>query len=177
MEPTVDPPPEIENGRRNEQDEQQRCNKKAKVVDEIENTESMKLKRVAEIVDEIENSESMELKRLAEIVLVLSMMATIRGGKKPSDVEVELMREARSKLAVLCLRIAPKDIVAGEAIGSVIQDIGLNVKGEDQRLGFRTTPKMSIAERYSFAKTKVFVLIIFISVNFNFCNSYDFLNY
>ncbi|KAK2422027.1 RING/FYVE/PHD zinc finger superfamily protein [Trifolium repens] len=155
MEPTADPPPEIENGRRNEQDEQQRCNKKAKVVDEIENTESMKLKRVAEIVDEIENSESMELKLAAEIVLVLSTMATIRGGKKPSDVEVELMREARSKLAVLCLRIAPKDIVAGEAIGSVIQDIGLNVKGEDQRLGFRTTPKMSIAERYSFAKTKM----------------------
>ncbi|PNY09655.1 PHD finger protein, partial [Trifolium pratense] len=133
MEPTTDPPPEIENGGR---EEQQRCNKKAKV-------------------DVIENSESVELKRVAEIVLVLSTMATMRGGKKPSDAEVELMREARNKLAVLCQGIAPKDIVAGEAIGSVIQDLGLNVKVEDQRLGFRSTPKMSIAERYSFAKTKM----------------------
>jgi hypothetical protein len=157
MEPTTDPPPEIKNGRREEQEEQQRCNKKAKV-------------------DVIENSESVELKRVAEIVLVLSTMATMRGGKKPTDVEIELMREARSKLAVLCQGIAPKDIVAVEAIGSVIQDLGLNVKVEEQRLGFRTTPKMSIAERYSSAKLKVFIISIFISVNSNFCNS-NFLNY
>jgi len=95
-----------------------------------------------------------ELKRVAEIVLVLSTMATVRAGRKPSDAEVELMREARAKLAGLCQGLAPKDIVAREAIGTVIEDLGLNSKLKDQRLGFRT-PKMSIAERYSHAKWKV----------------------
>ncbi|KAH1263770.1 PHD finger protein [Glycine max] len=98
--------------------------------------------------------EGAELKRVAEIVLVLSTMATVRAGRKPSDAEVELMREARAKLASLCEGLAPKDIVAGEAIGTVIEDLGLNSKLKDQRLGFRT-PKMSIAERYSHAKWKM----------------------
>ncbi|XP_027940344.1 uncharacterized protein LOC114194370 [Vigna unguiculata] len=95
-----------------------------------------------------------ELKRVAEIVLVLSTMATVRAGRKPSDAEVELMREARAKLAGLCQGLAPKDIVAREAIGTVIEDLGLHSKLKDQRLGFRT-PKMSIAERYSHAKWKM----------------------
>ncbi|KAK7276893.1 hypothetical protein RIF29_18040 [Crotalaria pallida] len=96
-----------------------------------------------------------EFKRVAEIVLVLSTMATMRGGKKPpTDVEVELMREARVKLAELCGGLAPKDVVAREAIGTVIEDLGLNGKIKDQRLGFRT-PKLSIAERYSNAKCKL----------------------
>lgn len=131
-EPTLDPPPEIENGEGEQQEE--RLSKKAKV-------------------EEKENSEA-ELKRVAEIVLVLSTMATMRSGKKPTDVEVELMREARTKLAVLCQGIAPKNIVGGEAIGSVIDDLGLNAKVVDQRLGFRV-PKMSIAEKYLFAKSKM----------------------
>ncbi|KAG4382152.1 hypothetical protein GLYMA_14G018000v4 [Glycine max] len=95
-----------------------------------------------------------EFKRVAEIVLVLSTMATVRAGRKPSDAEVELMREARAKLASLCEGLAPKDIVTREAIGTVIEDLGLNFKLKDQRLGFRT-PKMSIAERYSHAKWKM----------------------
>ncbi|XP_057726372.1 flocculation protein FLO11-like isoform X1 [Arachis stenosperma] len=95
-----------------------------------------------------------ELKRVAEIVLVLSTMATMRAGRKPTDVEVELMREARSKLAELCVGLAPKDIVGREAIGTVIEDLGLNGRVRDQRLGFRT-PKMSIAERYTHAKWKM----------------------
>ncbi|XP_061345442.1 uncharacterized protein LOC133291238 isoform X2 [Gastrolobium bilobum] len=99
-------------------------------------------------------SDGGELKRVAEIVLVLSTMATVRGGRKPTDVEVELMREARTKLAELCQGLAPKDIVAREAIGTVIEDLGLNAKIKDQRLGFRT-PKMSVAERYSHAKWKM----------------------
>ena len=144
LEPTLDPPPEIENGGGEQQEE--RLSKKAKV--------------------EEENSEA-ELKRVAEIVLVLSTMATMRSGKKPTDVEVELMREARTKLAVLCQGIAPKDIVGGEAIGSVIEDLGLSAKTVDQRLGFRV-PKMSIAEKYLFAKSKVFNLLILNSIDFNF---------
>ncbi|KAE9606373.1 hypothetical protein Lal_00013614 [Lupinus albus] len=95
-----------------------------------------------------------ELKRVAEIVLVLSTMTTMRAGKKPTDVEVELMKEARQKLAELCQGLAPKDVVAREAIGTVIEDLGLNGKIKDQRLGFRT-PKFSIAERFSIAKRKL----------------------
>ncbi|XP_020223635.1 uncharacterized protein LOC109805822 [Cajanus cajan] len=95
-----------------------------------------------------------QLKRVAEIVLVLSTMATVRAGRKPSDVEVDLMKEARAKLAGLCEGLAPKDIVAREAVGTVIEDLGLHSKLKDQRLGFRA-PKMSIAERYSHAKWKM----------------------
>ncbi|KAI4307943.1 hypothetical protein L6164_031067 [Bauhinia variegata] len=98
--------------------------------------------------------DSGELKRVAEIVLVLSTMAAMRGGKKPTDVENELMMEARAKLADLCQGLAPKDIVAREAIGTVIEDLGLNGKVKDQRLGFRA-PKMSISERFSHAKWKM----------------------
>ncbi|KAF7815895.1 PHD finger protein [Senna tora] len=95
-----------------------------------------------------------ELKRVAEIVLVLSTMATMRGGRKPADVEIELMKEARAKLVELCQGLAPKDIVAREAIGTVIEDLGLNGKIKDQRLGFQP-PKMSIAERFSLTKLKI----------------------
>lgn len=102
----------------------------------------------------VEAATSVELKRVAEIVLVLSTMATMRGGRKPTDVEIELMKEARAKLVELCQGIAPKDIVAREAIGNVIEDLGLTGKNKDQRLGFRT-PTMSIAERFSHTKWKV----------------------
>ncbi|KAK7300007.1 hypothetical protein RJT34_10838 [Clitoria ternatea] len=135
MEDLPDPQPAeplpFENGGPDEEP----CNKKAKVEAEVVGDDG-------------------ELKRVAEIVLVLSTMATIRGGRKPTDLEVELMREARIKLANLCQGFAPKDIVAREAIGTVIEDLGLNSKLKDQRLGFRS-PKMSIAERYSHAKWKM----------------------
>ncbi|KAI4306158.1 hypothetical protein L6164_029459 [Bauhinia variegata] len=98
--------------------------------------------------------DSGRLKRVAEIVLVLSTMAAMRGGRKPTEVENELMMEARAKLADLCQELAPKDIVAREAIGTVIEDLGLNGKIKDQRLGFRA-PKISIAERFSHAKGKM----------------------
>ncbi|KAI9115708.1 hypothetical protein K1719_013377 [Acacia pycnantha] len=95
-----------------------------------------------------------ELKRVAEIVLALSTMAEMRGGKKPTNVEIELMKEARMKLVELCQGMAPKDIVAREAVGTVIEDLGLNGKIKDQRLGFQT-PKMSITERFSLSKLKM----------------------
>lgn len=100
-----------------------------------------------------------ELKRVAEIVLVLSAMARMRGGGKgPTDAEVELMVEARAKLAEACAALAPKDVVGREAIGAVIEDLGLNGKLKDQRLGFRT-PKLTIKEKFDNAKRKVRVLI------------------
>lgn len=95
-----------------------------------------------------------DLKKVAEIVLALSTMAKIRGCKKPTDFEVGLMAEARAKLVELCQGLAPKDIVARDAIGAVIEDLGLNGKLIDQRLGFRG-PKLTIAERFSQTKKKV----------------------
>ncbi|KAJ7963716.1 PHD finger protein [Quillaja saponaria] len=101
-----------------------------------------------------EAASSGELKRVAEIVLVLSTMASIRGGKKPTEVEVGLMKEAKAKLVELCQGLAPKDIVAGEAIGTVIEDLGLNGKVKEQKTGFRT-PRLSIAERFSHSRRKM----------------------
>ncbi|XP_015901245.3 uncharacterized protein LOC107434305 isoform X1 [Ziziphus jujuba] len=95
-----------------------------------------------------------DLKKVAEIVLVLSTMARIRGGKKPTEFEVGLMSEARAKLVELCQGLAPKDIVARDTIGAVIEDLGLNSKLKDQRLGFRG-PKLTIAERLSATKKKM----------------------
>ncbi|KAF4378063.1 hypothetical protein F8388_020699 [Cannabis sativa] len=94
------------------------------------------------------------LKRVAEIVLVLSTMASIRGGKKPTEVEVGLMSEARTKLVELCEGLAPKDIVARDAIEAVVEDLGLNAKAKDQKLGFRG-PRLTIAERFSQTKRKM----------------------
>lgn len=102
----------------------------------------------------IGNGSDEGLKRVAEIVLVLSAMAKIRGGKKPTEAEVELMAEAREKLVELCEGLAPKDIVGQDAIGTVIEDLGLNAKARDQKLGFRG-PRLTIVERFSQAKRKV----------------------
>lgn len=108
-----------------------------------------------------------DLKKVAEIVLVLSTMARIRGGKKPTEFEVGLMSEARAKLVELCQGLAPKDIVARDTIGAVIEDLGLNSKLKDQRLGFRG-PKLTIAERLSATKKKVWVSISLIfNASFN----------
>ncbi|KAF5730520.1 hypothetical protein HS088_TW19G00111 [Tripterygium wilfordii] len=95
-----------------------------------------------------------DMRRVAEIVMVLSAMGTMRGGRKPTDVEVELMAEAREKLVQMCEEVAPRDIVAMDAIGAVIEDLGLNAKLKDQRLGFRGT-KLSIAEKFLLSKKKM----------------------
>lgn len=100
-----------------------------------------------------------ELRRVAEIVMVLSTMGAMRGGKKPSDVEVELMKEARTKLVELCKELAPQDIIAREAVSNVIEDLGLNARLKDHnRLGFQP-PKFSISERFSLSKLKVYFLL------------------
>lgn len=102
----------------------------------------------------IEPGPGLELKRVAEIVLVLSTMSRMRGGKSPTEAEVVLMAEARAKLADACAALAPKDVVGREAIGTVIEDLGLNGKVKDQRLGFRA-PKLTIKEKLDNAKRKV----------------------
>ncbi|KAM1100827.1 hypothetical protein PS1_007228 [Malus domestica] len=99
------------------------------------------------------NSEK-DLRRVAEIVLALSTMAKIRGGKKPTEPEIGLMGEARSKLVELCEGLAPKDIVGRDAIGAVIEDAGLNAMLKEQRLGF-WGPKLTIAEKFLQTKRKM----------------------
>ena len=96
------------------------------------------------------------LKRVAEVVLVLATMARVRAGKKPTEAEVGLMAEAREKLAELCGGLAPKDIVTREAIGAVIEDLGLNARAKEQKLGFRG-PRLTIAERFSQWERKVWL--------------------
>ncbi|KAJ4981218.1 hypothetical protein NE237_032055 [Protea cynaroides] len=95
-----------------------------------------------------------DMKKIAEIVLVLSAMGKMRGGRNPSNVEKRLMEEARQKLAEMCEALAPKDIVTRDAVNAVIEDIGLNNRSKDQRLGFRP-PKMSIAEKLLLTKRKM----------------------
>uniref|UniRef100_A0A2P2KSR2 Uncharacterized protein MANES_15G066000 n=1 Tax=Rhizophora mucronata TaxID=61149 RepID=A0A2P2KSR2_RHIMU len=95
-----------------------------------------------------------EMSRVAEILLVLSAMAGLRGGRSPTDAELDLMAEARAKLAVICQDLAPKELVARDGIGTVIEDLGLNWKAKDQRLGFRGN-RISIKEKVLLAKRKI----------------------
>ncbi|KAJ9182598.1 hypothetical protein P3X46_006578 [Hevea brasiliensis] len=95
-----------------------------------------------------------EMWRVAEIVLALSTMAAMRGGKNPTEAEVNLMAEARTKLVEICEDLAPKDIVARDTIGTVNEDLGLNWKLKDQRLGFQGT-RLSIKEKVSLTKEKM----------------------
>ncbi|XP_042481593.1 uncharacterized protein LOC122062027 [Macadamia integrifolia] len=97
---------------------------------------------------------NMDMKKVAEIVLVLSAMGKMRGGRNPTDVEGRLMAEARQKLAEACEALAPKDILSSTAVKAVIEDIGLNNRLKDQRLGFRP-PKMSITDRLLLTKRKM----------------------
>ncbi|GER32416.1 PHD finger family protein [Striga asiatica] len=94
-----------------------------------------------------------DVKKVAEMVLVLAAMGKMRGGKGPTDVEKELMLEARNRLARVCEGFPPKDVFPRDAFGGVIEDLGLN-KLKEQRLGFRP-PKMSIAEKLLVSKTKM----------------------
>ncbi|CAH8358680.1 unnamed protein product [Eruca vesicaria subsp. sativa] len=95
-----------------------------------------------------------EVNRVAEIVLVLSSLRRIRGGKTPTELELELMVEAKSKLVDMCQQFSPKDLIGRDAIGAVIEDLGLNGKLKDQRLGFRA-PKLTISEKLSLGKRKM----------------------
>ncbi|KAI3686191.1 hypothetical protein L1987_79864 [Smallanthus sonchifolius] len=93
------------------------------------------------------------VKKVAEIVLVLAAMGKMRGGRKPTAVEVQMMAEARGKLVEVCKEFAPKDVFPRDAFGTVIEDLGLN-RLRDQKLGIRS-PKLSIAERLQATKQKM----------------------
>lgn len=93
------------------------------------------------------------MRRVAEIVLVLSALGKIRGGRSPTVAEMEMMAEAKAKVAELCAELAPKDVIPRDAVGVVMEDLGLN-RVRDQRLGFRP-PKLSIADKMLLTKRKV----------------------
>ncbi|CAN0880216.1 PHD finger protein At3g20280 [Linum grandiflorum] len=95
-----------------------------------------------------------EMKKVAEMVLLLSAMGQMRGGRAPTDAEVKLMAEARESLVEICQNFAPKELVPGHVIGKVIDDLGLNWKLKDQRLGFRGS-RLSIKEKVALAKRKM----------------------
>ncbi|XP_010508744.1 PREDICTED: PHD finger protein At3g20280-like [Camelina sativa] len=97
---------------------------------------------------------SQDMNRVAEIVLVLSALGSMRVGDSPTDLELELMDEARSKLAGLCQEFTPDDILCKDDVKAVIEDLGLNAKLQDQRLGFRA-PKLTISEKLSLGKRKM----------------------
>lgn len=111
----------------------------------------MKSKKRARI-----GAEGKEGKRVAEIVLVLSAMWRMRGGggKGPTEVERRLMAEAREKLVDMCEGLAPKDIVARDAIVGLIEDLGLNGRVKEQKLGFRGQ-RLSIKEKVELSKRKM----------------------
>lgn len=96
-----------------------------------------------------------EAKRVAEIVLVLSAMWRMRGGGRgPTEAELRLMAEAREKVVEMCEGLAPRDIVARDAIAGLIEDLGLNGRIKEQRLGFRGQ-RLSIKEKLELTKKKV----------------------
>ncbi|CAN1340071.1 PHD finger protein At3g20280 [Linum perenne] len=107
---------------------------------------------VARVTKRLKNGAG-EMRQVAEMVLVLSAMGQMRGGRTPTDAEVKLMAGAREKLVEISHNFAPKELVPGHAIGKVIEDLGLNWKLKDQRLGFRGS-RLSIKEKVALAKRK-----------------------
>ncbi|KAK9080676.1 hypothetical protein SSX86_000434 [Deinandra increscens subsp. villosa] len=93
------------------------------------------------------------VKKVAEIVLVLATLGKMRGGRRPTAVEVEMMAEARRRLAEVCEEFAPKDVFPRDGFGTVIEELGLS-RLRDQKLGIRSQ-KMSIAERLQATKLKM----------------------
>ncbi|KAI4374795.1 hypothetical protein MLD38_012748 [Melastoma candidum] len=96
-----------------------------------------------------------EFGRVAEMVMILASMGRMRGGRDPTAVEVEMMKEARETLAELCGRVSkPRDIASRDVVARVIEELGLDSQVKEQKLGFKV-PKMTIAEKMSLTKRKM----------------------
>ncbi|GJW49448.1 hypothetical protein Tco_0090799 [Tanacetum coccineum] len=76
------------------------------------------------------------VKKVAKILLVLATMVEMRGGRKASSVEAEMMIEARRKQVEICEEFGPKDVF------------------EETNLA-ACCPKMSIGEKLEVTKVKV----------------------
>ncbi|KAK1418016.1 hypothetical protein QVD17_27152 [Tagetes erecta] len=94
------------------------------------------------------------LKKVAEMVLVLAAMGKMRGGRKPTPVEVEMMVEARGKLVEVCKGFAPKDVFPTDGFGTIIEDLGLN-RVSETKLGILPPSKVSIARKLQLTKQKM----------------------
>ncbi|GAV85863.1 BAH domain-containing protein [Cephalotus follicularis] len=92
-----------------------------------------------------------EMRKVAEIVLVLSGLGRIRGGRVPTKAEVELMGEARARLAEMCEGLRPRDVVGKDEIEAVLEDLGLNGK---LKPGFLTS-KLSVSDKFLLSKRKM----------------------
>ncbi|XP_016581358.2 uncharacterized protein LOC107878760 isoform X1 [Capsicum annuum] len=93
---------------------------------------------------------------VAEMLLVLSAMGKMRGGRSPTDVEKEMVEEARERLAEMCMKFAPKDVFPCDGFGGVIEELGLNkVKEKSIVGGDWQPPKMSITEKLMATKRKM----------------------
>ncbi|CAM8957489.1 unnamed protein product [Rhodiola kirilowii] len=95
------------------------------------------------------------LKKVAEAVMLLSALAEMRGGRSPTQAELDIMAKARAELVAVCERsLAPKDLVGREPIGALIEDLGLSNKVKEQKTGFRP-PKLSISDKLLQTKKKM----------------------
>lgn len=95
------------------------------------------------------------VKEVAEMVLVLSAMGKMRGGRVPTDVEKEMVEEAREKLAEMCMKFAPKDVFPIGGFAGVIEELGIDNKMKEQSVDCWKPPKMSISEKLMAAKRKM----------------------
>lgn len=106
--------------------------------------------------------------RVSEIILVLSKFRDIRGGRNPTELEIDLMAEAKSRLVDMVQQFPPKALFSSDAIEAMIEDLGLDGKLKDQRLGFRA-PKFTITEKVALGQRKVCLLsFLFIEHGFGF---------
>ncbi|CAN6477596.1 unnamed protein product [Victoria cruziana] len=92
------------------------------------------------------------MRRIAEIVIVLAGMGRMRGGRSPTDVEKELMAEARRKLACLCESLPPRELLSKDVYGILVEDLGLNRLNDQKGL---SRPRPSIAEKLRLTMKKI----------------------
>lgn len=98
-------------------------------------------------------------KKVAEIVLLLSAMAEMRGGRSPTQTELDLMADARARLVEVCENtLMPKDLVSKEAVEALIDDMGLGNKFKEQKVGVAAM-KLSISDKLLQTKKKVMPMI------------------
>ncbi|GKD38358.1 hypothetical protein Tco_1258565 [Tanacetum coccineum] len=131
------------------------CGKKRTSTDvsESESESSKKERRSGDVEVRLEAN----MKKVAKILLVLAIMVEMRGGRKASSVEVEMMIEARRKLVEICEEFGPKDVFKNDVFGIIIDDLGLGRMKETKLVA--CCPKMSIADKLEVMKVKVRVIV------------------
>nr|GEW67001.1 putative bromo adjacent homology (BAH) domain protein [Tanacetum cinerariifolium] len=90
------------------------------------------------------------VKKVAEMLLVLATMVEMRGGRKASSIEVEMMIEARRKLVEICEEFGPKDVFENDVFGIIVDDLGLGRMKETKLAA--CCPKMSIVDKLEATK-------------------------